>query len=98
MNSNNSPDVDSEPSVSPQEVIDLFKAALDKEGWIEDRVPDQFPRAGARIHSRVPATGLDGEVDCANPNQGKKRGPSKSLGVHLEQAPAKRRRADDRRN
>jgi hypothetical protein len=81
-----------EPSVSPQEVINLFKAALEKPDWIDnDRVPDQFPRTGEKSGSGVPALALDNGV---NINQGKKRGISKSLGVELEQLTAKRRKAD----
>jgi len=46
-----SSDADLEPSVSPQEVIDLFEAALEQPGWIDDKVADQFPRAGGKKYS-----------------------------------------------
>lgn len=81
-------DVDLEPSVLPQEVIDLFETALKRPGWIDDKVADQFPRAGSRSTSGMPLSGTgSGE---GRGNQGKKRGPSKSLGVDLEQLAAKR--------
>ena len=41
-------DVNSEPSVSPQEVIGMFEEALKQPGWIDDKVADQFPRAGSK--------------------------------------------------
>ena len=79
-----------EPSVSPQEVIDLFEAALRQPGWIDDKVADQFPRTGSKNASGVPLSDLDnGEGHC-EPNRGKKRGLSKSLGIDLEQLSAKR--------
>jgi hypothetical protein len=77
--------------MSPLEVIGLFKVALKKPGWTDDKVPDQFPRTGDKSDSGVPALALDNGV---NINQGKKRGISKSLGVELEQLTAKRRKAD----
>ena len=83
-------DVNSEPSVSPQEVIGLFENALKQPGWIDDKVADQFPRAGSKNTSGNLLSGLDnGEGHC-NPNQGKKRVPGQSLGIDLEQLPAKR--------
>ena len=83
-------DVDSEPSVSPQEVIDLFEAALKEPGWIDDKVADQFPRASSKNASGITLSDLDNGDGHRNPNKGKKRGLSKSLGVDLEQLPAKR--------
>ena len=83
-------DVELEPSVSPREVIDLFEAALKRPGWIDDKVPDQFPRPGSRNSSGITLSGADNGGNHDNPNQGKKRGPSKSLGTYLEELPAKR--------
>lgn len=54
-------DANPEPSVSPQEVIYLFKAALEQPGWIEDK----FPRAGSKVGSEIPPSGLD---DGVKPN------------------------------
>jgi len=81
--------------VSPREVIALFKAALEQPGWIDDKVPDQFPRTGGKSGSGMPPPGSDNGSNHDDPNQGRKRGFSKSLGVDLEQLPAKRRRADE---
>jgi hypothetical protein len=82
--------VDPEPSVSPREVIDLFEVALKQPGWIDDKVADQFPRVGSKNASGNPLSEMDNGGNHSNPNQGKKRGLSKSLGVDLEQLPAKR--------
>ena len=76
--------------MSPQEVIDLFEAALRQPGWIDDKVADQFPRTGSKNASGVPLSDLDNEEDYCDPNRGKKRGLSKSLGIDLEQLTAKR--------
>jgi len=90
---NSDPDVDSEPSVSPQEVIDLFEAALKQPGWIDDKVADQLPRVGSKNASGIPLSEMDnGVINHGNPGQGKKRGLSKSLGIDLEQLPAKRQK------
>jgi hypothetical protein len=86
LNSN----ADPEPSVSPQEVIGLFEEALKQPGWIDDKVADQFPRIGSKNTSGIPLSDLDNGAGRCNPNQGKKRGFSKSLGIDLEQLPAKR--------
>jgi hypothetical protein len=67
--------------VSPQQVIDLFEAALEKPGWIDDKVADQFPVTGGKHGSEMPHSGVDSGAKRANPNQGKKRGISKSLGA-----------------
>ena len=78
--------------MSPQEVIDLFEAALRQPGWIDDKVADQFPRTSSKNASGVPLSDLDnGEGHC-DPNRGNKRGLSKSLGIDLEQLPAKRQK------
>ena len=69
-------------------MIDLFEAALRQPGWINDKVPDQFPRAGSKNASGNPLSGMDDGEDYGGPNQGKKRELSKSLG--LEQLSAKR--------
>jgi len=84
------PDVNPEPSVSPQEVIDLFGAALNQPGWIDDKVADQFPGAGSRNASGVTPSNMDNGGNQRDPSQGKKRGFSKSLGVDLEKLSAKR--------
>ena len=78
--------------MSPQEVIDLFEAALKKPGWTDDKVPDQFPRAGSKGSSGMPLLDVDSGTNHGKPIQGKKRGISKSLGTDLEQLPAKRKR------
>ena len=83
-------DVSSEPLVLPQGVIGLFEAALEKPDWIEDKVADQFPRTWGKNSSGIPLSGAGGGANHGNPNQGKKRGISKSLGADLEQLPAKR--------
>ena len=90
------PNTNPEPSVSPQEMIGLFKAALEKPGWINDKVPDQFPRATNNNTSGIRLSGAKNEQNHGNANQGKKRGLSKSLGVDLEELPAKRQRAAER--
>ena len=83
-------DVDPEPSVSPQTMIGLFEAALKQPGWIDDKVEDQFPSVGSRSTSGIPLSDADGGEGRGN--QGKKRGPSKSLGVDLEQLGVKRQK------
>ena len=83
-----------EPSVSPQEVIDLFEAALKRPGWIDDKVADQFPRAGNKGASGMPLMDLDNGDNHCDPNRGKKRGLSKSLGIDLEQLAAKRQKGN----
>jgi hypothetical protein len=87
-------DVDPEPSISSQEVIGLFEAALEQPGWIDDKVPDQFPRAGSKNASGMALMETDNGGNPGNPNQGKKRGFSKSLGIDLEQLPVKRLKGD----
>ena len=76
--------------MSPQEVIDLFEAALKQPGWIDDKVADQFPGAGSKNNSGIVLSDIDNGGNQRNPKQGKKRGFSKSLGVDLEQLPTKR--------
>ena len=78
--------------MSPQEVIGLFEEALGQPGWIDDKVPDQFPRAGSKNTSGNILSGMDNGEDYGYPNQGKKRGLSKSLG--LEQPSVKREKRD----
>ena len=80
----------------PQDVIVLFEAALEKPGWIDDKVADQFPRTGGKNGSGMPLSGVDTGANYGNPNQGKKRGISKSLGADLEQLPAKRMKGAQR--
>ena len=75
-------------------MIDLFEAALRQPGWIDDKVADQFPRSGSKNASETPLSNLDDGQDC-EPNRGKKRGLSKSLGVDLEQLSAKRPKVED---
>jgi hypothetical protein len=88
-------DLDQEPLVSPREVIALFEAALDQPGWIDDKVADQFPRAGSKNTSGMVLAETDNRGNCGNPNQGKKRGLSKSLGIDLEELSAKRLKGDE---
>ena len=76
--------------MSPQEVINLFEAALKQPDWVDDKVADQFPTAGSKSASGIGLSEMDNGGNQYNPNQGKKRGFSKSLGVDLEQLPAKR--------
>ena len=78
--------------MSPQEVIGLFEAALEQPGWIDDKVADQLPRSGGKNASSMALSDLDNGGNCRNPNQGKKRGFTKSLGIELELFPAKRQR------
>jgi len=92
---NPDPDINPEPSVWPWQVIDLFEDALKQPGWIDDKVADQFPGFGSKHASGNPLSGVDHEaVNHGNPRQGKKRGPSESLGFNLEQLPAKRPKGD----
>ena len=78
--------------MSPQEVIDLFELALRQPGWVDDKVPDQFPRAGSKNTSGNILSGMGNGEDYGDPNQGKKRGLSKSLGP--EQLSVKRAKRD----
>ena len=80
--------------MSPQVVCDLFKAALERPGWIDDKVPDQFTKTRSKNGSGVPPAASDNVV-IRGANQRKKRALSKSLGVDLEQQPAKRQREDE---
>ena len=77
-------DVDTEPSLSSREVINLFEAALKRPGWINDKVEDQFPRGGSKNVSGMPLSDLDNGDGRYNSDQGKKRGLSKSMGTDLE--------------
>ena len=72
-----------EPSVSPKKVIKLFEAALKREGWTDDKVADQFPRAGSTSTSHVPPK-MDSVDNHAGPNRVKRPWMSKSLGCDLE--------------
>ena len=76
--------------MSPQEIIDLFDTALNQPGWIDDKVADQFPGAGSKNASGITLSDIDNGGNQCNPDQSKKRGFSKSLGVDLEQLSAKR--------
>ena len=76
-------DVNSEPSVSPQEVIGMFEEALKQPGWIDDKVADQFPRVGSKNASGNLLSDLDNGEGNGNPNQGKKRVSGQSLGIDL---------------
>ena len=84
-----SSDIDPEPSMSPQEVISLFEAALKQPGWIDDKVTDQFPSVASKSALGIPLSNLSNGDGCCNPNQGKKRELGKSLGTDSEQLPAK---------
>ena len=68
-----------EPSVSPEKMIKLFEAALELQGWTDDKVADQFPRTSSVAASRTALQKMDSVDDRAGPNQ-KKRWASKSLG------------------
>lgn len=69
-------------------MIDLFEAALKQPGWINDKVPDQF--AGSKDASGITLSVVGSWWNPSNPDQGKKRGLSKSLGADIEQLLAKR--------
>ena len=71
-------------------MIDLFEAALKQPGWTNDKVPDQFPRAGSKDVSGITPREADNGENHENVNQGKKRGPSRSLGTDLGKFSAKR--------
>ena len=75
-------------------MIDLFKAAVERPGWIDDKVPDQFTKTRGKNGSGVQPAASDNVV-VRDANQRKKRALSKSLGVDLEQLPAKRQREDE---
>ena len=81
--------------MSSQEVIDLFEAALKQPGWIDNKVADQFPRSGSKNASGVSLSDLGNGEGHYEPNQGKKHGLGKSLGVDLEQLSAKRPKVED---
>ena len=74
--------------MSPQEVIDLFEAALKQPGWIDDKAVDQFPSAGSRSTSGMALLDGDGGEGCGD--QEKKRGLGTSLDIDLEKLAAKR--------
>ena len=80
--------MDLEPTVSPQEMIDLFGAALKQPGWIDDKVADQFPSADSRNTPGMPLSNMCNGEGCGN--QGKKRELSESLEIDLEQLAVKR--------
>lgn len=88
-------DVNTEPVMLPQKVVDLFEAALKKPDWIDDKVPDQFPRAGSKNGSGIPLSRSDNEANHNNPNRGEKRGFGRSLGLDLEGQLAKRQKVDE---
>ena len=77
----------------PDQVISLFEAALEQPGWIDDKVADQFPRSGDKNGLGMPPPASGSGANDSDPNRGKKRRPSKSPAVDLEQVPAKRPRA-----
>ena len=80
-----------EPSVSPKKMIKLFEAALKRQGWTDDKVDDQFPRAGSVDASRAALPKMDSTDNRIIPNHAKRRWISKSLGYDLEpEASAKR--------
>jgi len=76
-----------EPSVSPEEMIELFETALELEGWTNDKVADQFPRTGSTATSYTNLSKVEkaGDVDGpAGRNPPKRRWISKSAGNTLE--------------
>ena len=72
-----------EPLVSAQAMIDLFEATLEKPGWIDNKVQDQFPSAGSKSALGVPLLGRGGWKGNGNP--GKKHRLTKSLEGNQEQ-------------
>jgi len=76
-----------EPSVSPEQIIELFEMALELEGWTDDKVADQFPRTGSVATSRTNLSKVEKVEDVDGPadrNPPKRRWISKSAGNGLE--------------
>jgi len=73
-----------EPSVLPEKMLRLFEVALKRPGWIDDKVADQFPRAGGVATSRMALPKMDSVDNRADANPAKRRWISKSLGHDLE--------------
>ena len=61
-----------EPSVSPEKMIKLFEAALELQGWTDDKVADQFPRTSSVATSPVAPQKMDSVDDPVGPNQKKR--------------------------
>ena len=80
--------VDSTPkpksSVSPDVMIRLFEAALELPGWTNDKVADQFPRAGGVTSSRTTLSKVETVDSGADPKPAKRQRASKSAGADLE--------------
>ena len=74
-----------ESSISPDIIKKLFKEALEQPGWTDDKVEDQFPRAGGVGTSRVPASRMESMVI------GKRPCISQSAGGTLEPGPFTKR-------
>ena len=81
----------SEPSVSPREMIDMFKRALEQPGWIDDKVVDQYPTPGSKTISGWLFL-RDNGASRVLPTHGKKRGPVRSIMPDKEEVAVKRRR------
>ena len=73
-----------EPSVSPEKLIKLFETALERQGWTDDKVTDQFPRTGSVAASRMTLSKVESVDDPIGPNPAKRRWISKSAGNNLE--------------
>lgn len=66
--------------ISPNEVVSLFEEALERSGWIDDKVADQFPRSRGKNDSGMLSPGSgSAAANNGDTSQSKKRGPSKSL-------------------
>ena len=72
------------PSVLPEEMIGLFETALELPGWTNDKVADQFPRAGDVATSRMTLSKVESVDNGDGPQLAKKRPASKSAGPDLE--------------
>ena len=71
------------PSVSPEEVIKRFETALELPGWTNDKVADQFPRAGDVATSRMTLPKVETVDDVDGPQSAKRRLATKSAGPDL---------------
>jgi len=65
-------------------VIEMFEAALRQPGWIDDKVPDQFPRGDNKTGSGMVLLEPDSGETHDDRKQGKKRGLSKTVGPGVD--------------
>ena len=56
----------------PNQVIGLFEASLEQPDWMDDKVPDQFPRSWGKNGSGMPPPGSGSGANNGDPNRGKK--------------------------